>query len=51
MRAQSDKLQHFRIGFALNQKQIRFEVAFAMVSQFASKSMIAVLVGQRLVLG
>ena len=49
MGTQANKLQYFGVGLSVNQKQVRFEVAFAMISPFAAKSVIAVLVWQRLV--
>jgi len=39
---QSDKLQYFGVGLAINEQQVGFEAAFAMVLPFAAQSMIAV---------
>jgi len=50
MRAQPDELQDVRVRLAVNQELVRFQVAFPMIPPVASQSVIAVLLGQRLVM-
>jgi len=49
MRPQANQLQNLDTWLAVDQQEIRLEMAFAMVAPTASKSMVAVLVSQRLV--
>jgi len=49
VRAQTDELKTLRVRFAVDQKQVGFEVALSMVAPVSSQSMIMIFFRQRLV--
>ena len=47
MRAQSNELQCFRVGLAINQDKVRSDVAIAMVFPVAGQGMVTMFLGER----